>query len=1103
MKQSARSSVFLVLLTLLIYGIPSAFAQISQGGLPLSSQHNLDGAGVPQLTLELSPAQQAEKNSSLGVYEPGLALFAGWAVKTALNPASSGKWEVVNGNIHLWRQQIHVPGALGVGLNFDAFELSEGARLFVYNPDKSVVLGAFDHHNNNEFQIFSTQVIPGQTVIIEYQEPYYEGKANAPVFGLLQLESAIYLGYGGGVNVFDGEKGLGDAEPCHININCQEGNIWQDQKRGVARMLMRVGTSYFWCTGSLVNNTAQDASPMFLSAAHCGANANERDMMYWQFYFNYERPACENVGTPPQHLIVGADLLSLAPIEGGSDFRLMMLHQDPPPHWRPYWNGWNRTNNTSFSGVGIHHPTGDAKKISTYNTQLLSSNPLVSGQQMAANSAWRVSWTPTATGHGVVQGGSSGSPIFNSQGLIIGTLTGGSSSCSNPWSPDYYGKMWYHWDKNGVSDQSRVASFLDPLNTGVDQVFGFDPYADNFPSPGFVETTTENDNQVTVNWYKPGSAPNPEGWFTYVNNYSHLTWSAPERAVVFDAPMFGLNYPLTLSKISHMFVQHSSYPWPNNQFTFKIYASDGLTLLYESPVLIAVSQQVIEHSLPQALVLDNYFYVAVRPVDASGHPSSLMRQVNFGQGYSFYGSADNWTPHNANNMAGSYTYLTRIFVEASKSNELMELSSTTLDQLMDQSQASSYEPGTEAELIVNAAPPSGYRVFRNGSNIHSTTNTEVLSYTDNSPLDGLSYYQVTANYSSGESEPSPRAYMLRAAPCGETIGQFPYVQTFGSSFSSQCWLDYGNAAWQLNTSLQVAGNTINPAEGDQFFSVLPAGSNQTDQWLVMPAANLGQQAQPALRFKFNGIKQASSPVLTVWVSKNGTSFRKVWDSNMHPVFATGTANLSWQSTTLNLKDFANQENVRIAFQVAGQGEGFFALDKIELLSANAITYNVTVTVNPDYSGTFTGAGSYLSGQAVSLKANPNLGYLFNGWIQGSNMLSNQLEYSFVMPAGNVSLTASFTSDPTSVPLTKEGKPALELYPNPARDQVRLRFNESLAAASIVLYNAQAQQVAVFEPGSLENGDELQISTSGYPQGIYFIQVRSLAKARILKLVITD
>jgi hypothetical protein len=1098
-----QSRFFLLTIFFFQFGIFGSFGQISQGGLPVSSIYNLGTDDLPFITLELNAAQTTEKNSRLGFYEPGQALFAGLALEAPLNPDKSGKWEVVTDNIHLWRQVIHVPGALGVGLNFDAFELSEGAKLFIYNPDKSLVLGAFDHNNNNGFQIFSTQIIPGETLIIEYQEPYYPGKPERNEFGLLHLESVIYLGYGGGMSLFEGEKGLGDGEPCHVNVNCTEGDNWQDQKRAIARMLMRVGTSYFWCTGSLINNTAKDTSPLFLSAAHCGTNANDRDMLYWQFYFNFERPACANQGTPPQHLIVGADLLSLAPIEGGSDFRLLMLHQDPPAYWRPFWNGWDRTNNTSFSGVGIHHPTGDAKKISTYNVQLISSNPLVSGQQMATNSAWRVSWSPTTNGHGVVQGGSSGSPIFNAEGLLIGTLTGGSSSCTNPYAPDYYGKMWYHWDKNGASDQTRVAPFLDPLNTGQEQLAGFDPYKESFPAPGFVSASLQVNNQAIINWYQPGSAPNPEGWFSHVNAYSHLTWSGPERAVFFEAQKFGLNYPLTLSKISHLFVQHSSYPWPNNQFTFRIYASDGRTLLYESPTQIAVSQQVIEHALNTPLVFDKYFYVAVRPVDASGHPSSLMRQVNYGQGYSFYGSSDNWTAHNLANMAGSHSYLTSIFVEASKSNGIIELSSEGLKEINTRQDFYSPDENNGVDLFINNAQPSGYIIYRNGSNIFSTTNTELFTYTDASPLDGLSHYYVTATYPQGESNPSPRAYLLKAAPCGETISQFPYTQIFLNNFNSDCWLDYGNADWQLNSSLQLSGNTINPAQGDQFFSMQTSAGNQSDQWLILPVVNMGSLAQPALRFMFNGIKQQTSPKLYVWVSKNGESFQKVWDSDMHPSFASGSSNLQWLSATINLKQVGNQENVRIAFQYAGENAGFFALDKIELLNASTITYNVAVTVNPEFSGTITGAGSHLSGQTVNLKATSNIGYVFSGWVQGSNVISTDPDYSFIMPGGSVNLTASFVSDPTSVPISEQEKPAFEAYPNPARDFVRLRFNESMPAASVALYNAQAQLVARYEPGNIEPGFEQQINTAGLSRGIYFIQVQGVNSVRVLKIVLSD
>ena len=1097
-----KTRSFMLVILFVIFALSSASAQISQGGLPASSLYNLTGDELPEVTLVPDASQIQQKNALMGVDEPGQPLFAGMAVEARLNPLTHGQWEVIDEKIHLWRQVIHVPGALGLGLNFDAFELREGARLFVYNEDKSLVVGAFDFHNNNDDQVFSTQIIPGETLVVEYQEPWYAGKSSRMEFGLLNIESLIYLGYGGGLSLFGAnEKSLGDSGDCQVNINCEEGDSWQDQKRGVARMLMRVGDNYFWCTGTLINNSAQDAAPLFLSAEHCGRNATARDMLYWQFYFNYERPGCDNTGMPPQHLIVGAELKALGPLAGGSDFRLLMLNQDPPAYWRPYWNGWNRTNNTSFSGAGIHHPAGDAKKISTYNVQLTSSNPLVSGQQMATNSAWRVSWSPTTNGHGVVEGGSSGSPLFNAQGLVIGTLTGGSSSCDNPFSPDYYGKMWYHWDKNGQADQYRVAPFLDPLNSGTEVLQGFDPYQDDFPAPGFISASLAGPSQAEVNWYQPGSAPNPEGWYSYVNNFSHLTWAATERAVVFDAPVFGLTYPLTLSRVSHLFVQHSQYPWPNNQFTFKIYDSDGLTLLYESPVLVAVSQQVVEHILSVPLVLDNYFYVAVKPVDASGHPSSLMRQVNYGQGYSFFGTAGEWTAHNVSNMAGSYTYLTRIFVEASKSNGLAEVSSESLDRLMSSTHKSPTSQSADAELFNKNIQPTGYRVFRNGTNIFNTTNIETLNYTDNSPAEGLSYYHVTATYAGGESEPSSRAYLLNTGNCSETIAEFPYLQAFASNFAEDCWLDYGQGNWQLHESLAVGGETIQPAQSDQFYGIQGTTGSQHDQWLIVPQVNLNSLSSPALRFMFNGIYQEQGPSLSVWVSMGGGSFRKAWDSHMHPSFASGSADLQWLNATVDLKKAGNEENVRIAFQFAGEGEGFFALDKVELLNAGNISYNLNITVNPDYSGTVTGIGTYLSGQTVMVKATPNLGYLFNGWIQGSNVISPDLEYAFIMPGNNVNLTASFFSDPTSVPIPEEAASGFEAYPNPARDYIKVRFHEGVRSASLALYNAQAQLLALHEPGDVSPGDEHRFSLSGLPRGIYFIRIRGVDTMEILKIVI--
>ena len=101
---------------------------------------------------------------------------------------------------------------------------------------------------------------------------------------------------------------------------------------------------------------------------HCGAVADAADHNVWQFYFNYERPGCPNTGTPPTNMITGCVLRAEGDINGGTDMQLVELNSTPPLSWNVYYNGWDRSGSTTTGGVSIHHPAGDAKKISTsYN----------------------------------------------------------------------------------------------------------------------------------------------------------------------------------------------------------------------------------------------------------------------------------------------------------------------------------------------------------------------------------------------------------------------------------------------------------------------------------------------------------------------------------------------------------------------------------------------------------------------------------------------------------------------------------------------------------------------------------------------------------------
>ena len=213
---------------------------------------------------------------------------------------------------------------------------------------------------------------------------------------------------------------------------------------------------------------------------HCGVNCSAGDLNQWKFYFRYESPNCNNPNTPgtlDDYFINGCVKLSDSGDGGGatgSDLLLVQLGTAAnqattittlkSANFNAYWNGWDANNTATSGGVGIHHPAGDIKKISTFNGNTVTSGWNGNGLQ----SHWRLTWSSNANGHGVTEGGSSGSPIFNnSSGRIVGTLTGGGSFCSATNQPDYYGKMSYHWISNGSTNNRRLKPFLDPANTGA------------------------------------------------------------------------------------------------------------------------------------------------------------------------------------------------------------------------------------------------------------------------------------------------------------------------------------------------------------------------------------------------------------------------------------------------------------------------------------------------------------------------------------------------------------------------------------------------------------------------------------------------------------
>ncbi|MCL2073673.1 MAG: T9SS type A sorting domain-containing protein [Marinilabiliaceae bacterium] len=433
---------------------------ISSNKVPTGMNFGFD---YSQINPYYVPITEEDMNNSLN--EPHEALLAGFYLKTEIDPLNDGEIKHWGNGETSWIIKICSPGAPALAIFINQLNLSPNSRISVYpeiNPKQVYTI------NENEINsdIISFPVMSGETLIVEYTEK------NESIDGFFVICDIMVIYKG--LNFIYNTKDAGTSKSCNVNINCSpEGDNWQIQKRSVAKMIMRMGTKAYLCTGSLVNNTIIDGTLYFLTAYHCAGNASESDKKLWQFYFDYEQPGCNNTIEPKFVLTTGCTQLAKGDVKGGSDFQLLQLNSLPNSEWKPYFNGWDNSEDASLSGVCIHHPDGDAKKISTYRTKNITITPFIDNDKMAEGSAWQTFWATTENGFGITEGGSSGSPLYNSNGLLIGTLTGGISDCYNSNSFDVFGKFNFHWDKNGATANSQLAKWLDPKNSGVTKLEGY------------------------------------------------------------------------------------------------------------------------------------------------------------------------------------------------------------------------------------------------------------------------------------------------------------------------------------------------------------------------------------------------------------------------------------------------------------------------------------------------------------------------------------------------------------------------------------------------------------------------------------------------------
>lgn len=444
-----------IILLLLVFPI-FTIGQIRNQGTPPNQWNQAEALNYIQKTVNPSQKEIAR----LEAKKEGLYMCAS-LVPTPFRFSDFSLTDVQADGSKIYKLRIESKDALGLRVAFDQLELPIGTKLWVYNPEKTEYQSLHDPSFHVTDKQLTSSIIHGSQIIICIEEPKNIQLPDFQITGIHHFFRGL-----------KSSNGFRTSQACMINIGCAEGAGYTEEQAATCRILVTMNSGSGWCTGTLMNNTSENLDPLILTANHCSESSTFANLNSYEFHFFYHSTDCNTPFSEPDfYRFTGATYVAASGQDYGnrsSDFLLLRL-KSPLPDLRGQGvdftlMGWNRSGDNSPSGVGIHHPDGDIKKISTQS----GSTAISSYKGIIPNTHFSLRWGSTGIGrHSTTQGGSSGSGLLNSQKLLIGTLTGGESDCFTLNGLDFYGRLSRHWDTYGSANDERVDRHLDPGNTGA------------------------------------------------------------------------------------------------------------------------------------------------------------------------------------------------------------------------------------------------------------------------------------------------------------------------------------------------------------------------------------------------------------------------------------------------------------------------------------------------------------------------------------------------------------------------------------------------------------------------------------------------------------
>ena len=227
----------------------SVVAQVTNEGEPaswaLTTKSDLNAIVLPQIDLQKIKAED-DINDKLREkpYRVGITHKVNYGLE------NSGTWtDLANGD-RIWRILFSSKDAVHLSVVFDKFFLPRGGKIYLYNDNRTDLLGAYTETQNNEKQVLGTWFVNGDKLWIEYYEP-----KKVKGQGILNSSSVIHgyrLGHSYQKGYNNSFEKLNESGDCNHDVDCPIGSDFEAQKdllkKSVAFLNMGDG---FICSGGI------------------------------------------------------------------------------------------------------------------------------------------------------------------------------------------------------------------------------------------------------------------------------------------------------------------------------------------------------------------------------------------------------------------------------------------------------------------------------------------------------------------------------------------------------------------------------------------------------------------------------------------------------------------------------------------------------------------------------------------------------------------------------------------------------------------------------------------------------------------------------------